>query len=379
MKWNHNTEFYVGAGVWLLTILIAYVFWLNGDPNVQLALSPANLAVAGTLFGLYLGGYLVSHGVLGDRPGRSQKTMGILVSAVATTFLSAFVFFFGMMGCMAMMVIVQLATLVSRRWAMAAAVAIPVAFVFADYWLDKDYEPTNIAVYGIVNVLALLTSYRAIAERDAKLESQQLVRELKATQMLLSATSKRDERLRIARNLHDILGHQLTALSLQLEVANHVEGEAKAEHIMNAQNISSSLLSNVRETVSEFREENDLSLREAMSVLAEGIPGLQVAVSLDWDDSLPNERQIEVLFRCAQEALTNIAKHSDATRCDILVSNDEKNLTLDVRDNGRSTNEIKPGNGLRGMLERVQRIDGELGYANGSDGFVLSIKLPLAQ
>ena len=379
MKWNHNTEFYVGVAVWLLTILIAYVFWLNGDANIQLAFTPASLAVAGALFGLYLAGYCISHGVLGEKPSRWKKTLGILVSGTATAVLSAFVFFFGMMGCMAMMVVIQLATLTSRAWATTAAIAMPIVFVFADFWLDKEYEPTNIAVYGIVNVLALLTSYRAIAERDAKLESQQLVRELKATQILLSATSKRDERLRIARNLHDILGHQLTALSLQLEVANHVEGEAKSEHIKNAQNISSSLLSNVRETVSEFREENDLSLREAMSVLAEGIPGLQVAVAMDWDESLPNERQVEVLFRCAQEALTNIAKHSDATRCDIAVSNDEEHLTLSVKDNGRSTNAIKPGNGLRGMLERVQRIDGQLSYENGLDGFALSIKLPLAQ
>jgi signal transduction histidine kinase len=79
----------------------------------------------------------------------------------------------------------------------------------------------NILLLSLLNTFAVMSSHRFMKEQADKLTSQQLVRERKATQLLLSNTSKRDERLCVARDLHDSLGHNLTALSLQLEVAIH--------------------------------------------------------------------------------------------------------------------------------------------------------------
>lgn len=376
---KRSTEFYFGIVVWLLTLLIAYSFWVNGYEEIQTPLSPINISVAAFLFIIYLAGYFLSHGLFEPKPTRRNKILGLLISGTATTILSGHFFFFSMMGCMTMMLIIQLASLTAQRWAILVAIMVPAILITVDFWLGRDFQFTNIVVYSIVNILALTTSYRAITEQNAKLKSEQLVRELKATQILLGATTKRDERLRIARNLHDIMGHQLTALSLQLEVASHVDSRTQKEHIENAKTIGASLLANVRETVSEFREEKDLKLQEALSALVQGIPNLETHLLIDWEEQMADERQVEALFRCTQEALTNIAKHSNATRCDITVSNDEKSIILVVTDNGSGLNEIVPGNGLKGMAERINKIDGDLHFNKNLDGFELLVRLPIGE
>jgi len=372
-----STELYVGALVWLLSVVIAFVFWVNGDSDIALALTPASGATAAALFLLYLAGYLMTFGKPGGEQGGRRHVTGLAIAAFAAGVLSAAFFVYGMIGCMFMMLVVQLPALVNQKQAMAIAVLIPAVFVSLDYVSTGEFLFANIALFGVVNILALTISYRAIAEQAAKRQSEQLVRELRATQMLLSATTKRDERLRIARNLHDILGHQLTALNLQLEVAIHVPDDQKHEHIANARRIGTNLLSNVRDTVSEFRGEKDLGLGQALGALVEDIPNLDVNLNIDWDESLVNERHAEVILRCAQEALTNTMKHSDADRCEISVSSDDQDLTLTVIDDGSVDGKIEPGNGLSGITERVEDIGGRLRYGACGTGFCLQVALPI--
>jgi signal transduction histidine kinase len=90
-------------------------------------------------------------------------------------------------------------------------------------------------------------------------------------------------------------------------------------------------------------------------------------------------RQGEVIFRCVQEALTNTTKHANASHCKIRLSDDGRHLVLSVEDDGNDDTEIKPGNGLAGMAERVAKIDGQLNYQNTPEGFVLTVKLPKNQ
>lgn len=372
-----STEFYIGVLVWLLSVVIAFVFWTNGDSDVVLALTPANGATAAFLFLVYLIGYALVHGRFGGVQSARRKATGLGVAGIAAALLSAVFFVYGMIGCMFMMLIVQLSAWVEQRWATVVAVLIPAAFVSLDYLSTGRFEFANIALFGVVNILALTISYRAISEKEAKQESEQLVRQLEATQILLSATTKRDERLRIARNLHDILGHQLTALNLQLEVASHISGDKKQEHIENAKTIGTNLLSNVRDTVSEFRGEKDLRLGEALEALAKDIPNLDVELNVDLDESIVDERQVEVMFRCAQEALTNTMKHANASRCEVAISNDERELTLTVKDDGQVEGQIEPGNGLKGLVERVEKVDGQLDYGGFGSGFCLTVTLPI--
>ena len=369
-------EFYIGLIVWLLEIPVSYSMWFAGsEMDIKPAVSSFNMTLVAFLYVLFIAGYLTSYGIFQRRLTHNMKVLGLVLSSVATLCLSMF-FFFGMVALLSTMIIIQLAGFVEQKWALLVAVLGPVFFVFIDLWLGKESEYTVIIIYGVFNLLALLTSYRFIAENKAKKESEQLVRELRATQILLSATTKRDERLRIARDLHDLLGHQLTALSLQLEVASHVDEQAVQKHVQQAKAICGLLLSDVRETVSEIRQEKDLELREVLTALIQGLPGIEVDLLIE-DESQAGVRQVEVIFRCVQEALTNITKHANASHCKIKLSNIGQYIELSVADDGGDNNEIKPGNGLTGMAERVAQIDGQLDYQNTSAGFVLNVKLPI--
>ena len=368
--------FYIGIFVWALEIPISYSIWFAGtESDIHMPVTLHNIVVVACLFLVFLIGFLISHGVFHSPLKRGTRIFGLVLSIAATLGLSQ-AFFFGMVGLMAMMVIIQLTHVVDQTRGLIIALAIPIVFVACDTLLGKGFAFTELVIYSIFNLLAILTSYGLVAEKKAKLDAEQLVRELKATQILLSASTKRDERLRIARDLHDVLGHQLTALSLQLEVASHVSEREKQEHIQQAQEISGSLLSSVRETVSEIRQERDMDLRDALTALVQGVAGITVKLNMELDESLVNARQMEVIVRCVQEALTNTVRHAAASQCEITLSSSEGFLKLSVKDNGGGTGAAEAGNGLKGMAERVASIDGELDFNNAADGFMLNVKLP---
>jgi signal transduction histidine kinase len=299
-----------------------------------------------------------------------------VLSSVAVLGLTVF-FFFAMVALLAVLIIIQLPHYINEKLSLVVAILVPCLGLLVDVLLQREFDYTIIIIYGTFNILALLTNFRLIAERKAKSESEQLVRELEATQILLSATTKRDERTRIARDLHDALGHQLTALSLQLEVASHVKDEAQKQYLQQAKAISSTLLSEVRATVSELRIKKDSSLGEALETLTQGLPNLRVQLVIDLDEELIDPRQAEVIFRCVQEALTNIVKHSHANLCDINLSIASQSLVLSIKDNGQNSAPILPGNGLTGMKERVANIGGTLDYQVLEKSFNLTVKIPL--
>jgi signal transduction histidine kinase len=373
-----NTEFYIGLSVWLLDLCIAYGMWFSGDQDADITRSVTianGLLVAG-LYLMFLIGHSVSYGFIVSSSTRLTKIFGLTISSLAVLGLTIF-FFFGMVALLATLIVIQLVNYIDEKPAFVFAILVPCFGVLVDVLLGREFEYPIIIIYGTFNILALLTNLRFISERTAKQESEMLVRELKATQMLLSATTKRDERLRIGRDLHDSLGHQLTALILQLEVASHVSDEKKTQHLEQARSISNSLLSDVRATVAEFRNEKDFKLDGALETLTQGLPELRVELKIELDETLVDARQAEVIFRCVQEALTNIVKHSNANTCDINLSIEAHSIVLSIRDNGQSSTTIIPGNGLIGMQERVVKIGGELDYQATERGFSLTAKFPV--
>ena len=130
----------------------------------------------------------------------------------------------------------------------------------------------NIGIYLGFQMFALFTSYTALSEAKAREELAQVNAELRATQALLAESSRTAERVRIARDLHDLMGHHLTALSLNLEVASHVSEGKSLEHVQKAQTLTKLLLSDVRETVSTMREDTALNLVHALGLLTRDVP-----------------------------------------------------------------------------------------------------------
>ncbi len=375
---TQKTEFFIGLFVCLLDLLVAYGMWISGDSRAHIPhpLTLVNITLVASLYLLFLFGYFLSFGYLLKKNTLFSQALGLIISAIAVLGLTLF-FFFGMVALLATLIIIQLVKYFDDKTAYMIAILVPCIGVFIGVLRGLDFEYTTIIIYGTFNVLALQANFRLISENREKSKSEQLVRELKATQLLLSATSKRDERLRISRDLHDSLGHQLTALNLQLEVASHVEEEKRIKHMQHAKFIGNSLLNDVRSSVSEFRNEKDFALDKALKALTQGLTGIHLELDITLDENFMDIRQVEVVFRCTQEAITNVIKHSNANTCVITLSQEEAFIILSVNDNGHNTQVCHFGNGLTGMMERVVSIGGTLDYQASEKGFNLTIKLPV--
>ncbi|WP_297922673.1 sensor histidine kinase [Metallibacterium sp.] len=235
------------------------------------------------------------------------------------------------------------------------------------------------ALYLGFATLMFVTSMVARQQDDAREEQRRLNSELRATRALLAESSRIGERMRIARELHDLLGHHLTALTLNLEVASHRVAAAEVGPVRQAQAIAKQLLGDVREVVSELRQGEALDLSQALRSLIEGVPTLKVHLDLPPAFSVDEPQRAQVLLRTVQEILTNTARHAGARNLWLSFSRTEAGeLKLDARDDGRGAGTIRPGNGLNGMRERLAAAGGRLLIsAEPGRGFALSAWLPM--
>ncbi|MBL8173686.1 MAG: sensor histidine kinase [Bryobacterales bacterium] len=184
--------------------------------------------------------------------------------------------------------------------------------------------------------------------------------ELLATQQVLAGATRMNERLHIARELHDTIGHHLAALSLKLQLAAHHAAGAAAKPIQDAHLIAKLLLSDVRATVSSMREDSAIDLPQALRILCQAIE--RPTVRFDSCDTTPlrDASHAQVLLRCAQEAITNTVRHSGARTMHIFLRSTPAALELEMHDDGKGAAAIQPGNGLRGMRERLHAAGGSL-------------------
>ena len=184
------------------------------------------------------------------------------------------------------------------------------------------------------------------------------------------------ERLRIAQELHDQIGQELTAVLLGLaRVHASIEpaGRGLVEEVQDAVRAS---LEDVRRIALELRPEalDELGLVSALAVLGERLAQRAgLTVEQDIDPSLPDlDPDVElVVYRVAQEALTNVARHARVDRARLRVSAEGESLTMEVSDDGRGLPaDGQPGTGIRGMQERAGLIGGrlEVGGADGKSG-----------
>jgi signal transduction histidine kinase len=234
------------------------------------------------------------------------------------------------------------------------------------------------ALYLGFSAFTYITSLVARQQADSREEQRRLNSELRATRTLLTESSRIGERMRISRELHDLVGHHLTALSLNLEVASHLVSGNAQEHVRQAQSVAKLLLSDVREVVSQLREDDAIDLTEALKTLVEGVPGLSIHLQLPPRFAVDDPRRAQVLLRCAQEIITNALRHANARNLWLRFERDGGELAVHARDDGRGAGELHQGNGLTGMRERLAQIGGRLNITTSrNSGFALDAWLPL--
>jgi len=234
------------------------------------------------------------------------------------------------------------------------------------------------ALYVGFSSFAFVIGLVAKQQAQARDEQRQLNAELRATRALLAESSRLSERMRISRELHDLLGHHLTALSLNLEVASHLSSGKVHDHVRQAHTLAKLLLTDVREAVSQLREDGQVDLSSALHALAEGVPALRIDLDVPEILAVDDPEHAHVLVRCTQEIITNAVRHAEASELQLRVWRDVGGLHLRARDNGRGTDAVASGNGLRGMRERLAAVGGTMVVASArGEGFALDIHLPM--
>jgi two-component system, NarL family, sensor histidine kinase DesK len=189
--------------------------------------------------------------------------------------------------------------------------------------------------------------------------------------------SQEAERERIARDLHDLLGHTLTVITVKLDLARRLlshDSDRTRNEIVEAEQIARNALAEVREAVSGYRAEGlDAEISRARrSLLSTDVKLTTTLVPVNLSSS-----QVDVLCLALREAVTNIIRHAHATICHVALLEKNGTIHFTIEDNGLG-GPIREGNGLRGMRERVQSLDGAVkltGSENG--GTSLELTLPL--
>ena len=373
LKW---IDFVLAAlTVTTISVLLMYL-WMTDMPEVAVIVAdPFWLALCSLLFMVSLSTNL--HARLPKVKKRPTPPLSLWASAVVAVILML-IFTPGICGILWIMLVGQLPRYYSLKISLLAAVVPPFMIgLYHQLVLEWPYALVNMGLYTLFNLFVVYLSTTLESEQRAREQASQLVTELTLTQQLLASTSKRDERLRIARELHDLSGHHLAALSLQLEIARHTEGEQHDVALERAGVIAHLLLSELRDTVSTFRQHRGIDLHSALQTLVSSLARPKVWLQIESDLTVDDVQQAETLLRCVQEALTNSVRHSRAERAAVKLWRRGEEVHLHIVDNGGCHSMPQPGNGLTGMQERVSAVGGNLSYQPGTLGLQLDIELPL--
>lgn len=264
------------------------------------------------------------------------------------------------------------------RYLTALAITLGVVIVWfslSAYWHERALWISAL-LYGTFHLFALLMSsaYRNESIAHQALAAKNL--ELITTQQLLSEYSKQEERLRISRDIHDTLGHNLTALSIKLQLASRLSSDQAKSEIDDCYNLVKTILSDIRGAVSEWRSYEHPNVKSAVLLLLEGAPNISSELTFNLDQEIPVKMAHNVLM-CIQEAITNTLKHSGARSIYLDISNNNDQLCIHYSDNGTVVSNFKSGNGLNGMRERVEEFQGTIDFTIKDRGLHIQICLPI--
>ncbi len=189
--------------------------------------------------------------------------------------------------------------------------------------------------------------------------------------------SQEAERERIARDLHDLLGHTLTVITMKLDLARRLlahEPDRARNEIVEAEQTARNALAEVREAVAGYRAEG---LDAEISRARRSLLSADVKLTTTLAPVNLSSGQVHVLCLALREAVTNIVRHAHARVCRVALSEKDRTIHFTIEDDGQG-GQIREGNGLRGMRERLESVAGAVklqGSAGG--GTSLEITLPL--
>jgi two-component system sensor histidine kinase DesK len=336
--------FRADLGPWHLALLLvgtalfvaAYVMLL--PPSPRLTRHPAAIPVL-------LAGMLV-------------LAIALLAAGAPHSYVALFVYFVAAVGL-----------LVPATPAVAIVSATAVGVAIAGMAADADGSGLAATVLTIVAIGLMMIAFGRITRAN---------RELRATREELARLAVSEERLRIARDLHDLLGHSLSVIALKSELARKLvdrEPERATAELDDIQSVTRDGLAGVREAVQGYRR---LSLAHELEGARKALAAAGIDCSLGESEVVLPEDVDAVLAWAVREGATNVIRHSGAQHCAIRVDANAERAAVEIEDDGSGVADGATGSGLSGLRERAQRLRGELEAGSRPEGgFRLRLSVPL--
>ncbi len=259
-----------------------------------------------------------------------------------------------------------------------------VKFIYLTYLRFNLSSISQMVFFFTISILILIVAIFAQHNRQEKEKKDMLYRELlDAHKKLKEYTdevqrlSAVEERNRIARDIHDNLGHSMTALIMQLQMAEHylmTDSPKAQELIADSVKAAKDNLSGIREVVETLRGAGQSSspaaaLREVAEKFSESTG---TAIDLKIEGTMPDNQKIfNAIYHILQEAMTNAVRHGKASEISAEINYLDDVVRFVIRDNGRGTDDIAEGYGMRGIRERVKELNGDVEFKS-ENGFIVS-------
>jgi signal transduction histidine kinase len=282
-------------------------------------------------------------------------------------------------GIVLVVVAWQVALLLRLRWALAWIIlqtGLLAAILFSGLNSGLALFAMNTSL--AFQLFAFITASVAKSESNSRTELARANAELRATRELLAESSRLSERSRISDELHDVLGHNLTALNIHLEVARHLAEGKALEHVQKSQALAKILLKDVREVVNAAGDDQ-IDMRHAVATLVDGLPYPTIHLSLAGDLKVKDSVRAHTLLRCIQEIITNTLRHSGAQNLWLEVYQADGGVEVRAKDDGRGAESVRIGNGISAMRRRLEGIGGHLRIESAiENGFEVNAWMPLS-
>ena len=284
----------------------------------------------------------------------------------------------GLLPLILLPIAAQAVTLLPRIWAVLICMLV-IAGVSGNLTWVPDWPAWFRNIASATAAVVFVVVYVGVAARER--EARQRVERLSAEVAQLAAANERN---RLAREIHDTLGHYLTVIHVQLEAARAVIGSDPDRGLLamsRAQTLAKDGLTAVRQSVKALREDSRVEgIAEQLGSLVEAVRDESFTASFATSGApRPVPAAVALaLHRTALEALTNVRRHAHASRVDMtLVFEADGRVHLKVNDDGRGAAELQGGFGLTGIRERAAQLGGSVAYDTAPGrGFTLTMELP---
>lgn len=245
--------------------------------------------------------------------------------------------------------------------------------------IDIDFMISQVYLNLIIYILILLTFYMLKKQYMMNAQLSGTLSILQQQNEMIEVLSAASERNKIAKEIHDTVGHTLTGSILSLENALTSQTHLKKdEHIKLSKDLIKTALNDIRQSVRMLVTQSTQTFDEKVVELIENIRKTK-ALHIEYiNDNVENINHVHqhILLRAIMECSTNTIKHSDATMANILISETNNVLFFSFNDNGASKKPITMGFGLNTMKDAVTGVGGSFQVSSNDDGFLVLISIP---